>query len=107
MLNAYLCTHKNDTPRRVGGKSSGGYFWGYDFAVTEAADQPRRGRKPLPPGLAKVKRNLRLGPIYEAAEQELDPGETMTHFVEQALHHEIQRRQRARKRSGKDETPPA
>lgn len=56
--------------------------------------------------MAKVKRNLRLGPVYERAEQELEPGETMTHLVEQALEHEIIRRQRARRRAtGNDSAP--
>lgn len=55
--------------------------------------------------MAKVKRNLRLGPVYERAEQELDPGENMTHFVEQALEHEIVRRQRARRRTSNDSAP--
>jgi hypothetical protein len=56
--------------------------------------------------MAKVKRNLRLGPIYDQAEKELDEGENMTHFVETALHHEILRRRRASKRA-QTEAPPS
>jgi hypothetical protein len=56
--------------------------------------------------MAKVKRNLRLGPIFETAEQELRPGETMTHFIEDAMHREVVRRRRSRKRSDKDDGSP-
>jgi hypothetical protein len=72
--------------------------------VTEPIDQPRRGRKPLPPGQAKVKRNVRLGPIWEEAERELSAGEPMIHFIEEAFRREITRRRRARRRN--EDAPP-
>jgi hypothetical protein len=57
--------------------------------------------------MAKVKRNLRLGPIFEVAEQELMPGETITHFIEDAMHREVERRRRARRRDERASAPQA
>jgi hypothetical protein len=74
--------------------------------VTESAGQHRRGRKPLPAGVAKVKRNLRLGPVFDEAAKELRPGETMTHLVEEALRHEITRRKRSKRRTESEGASP-
>lgn len=102
-FKVHSCTPNNPTTHRLSDKPSVGYFWGYDFAVTESAGQPRRGRKPLPPGMAKVKRNLRLGKIYDEIEAWLAPGETMTHLIEALLERELLRRKRAEKKKA----PPA
>jgi hypothetical protein len=49
--------------------------------------------------MAKVKRNLRLGRIYEEAERLLRPDETMTHLIEALLEREVQRRKRAQRKA--------
>jgi hypothetical protein len=49
--------------------------------------------------MAKVKRNVRLGPVWEEAEALLAPGESMIHFIEEAFRREITRRTRAKKKA--------
>ncbi len=58
--------------------------------------------------MAKVKRSLRFGKVFDDLEKLLQPGETMTSVLEQFMGREVARRMRAKKNAPPepDETSP-